>query len=119
MAGARQLRLGSCWDCGADLGDPSLRNMVLYLSEITLSSKSGDSVHAKRLLLKTPLSHPCREAPLGALTRRGLKNKYAFCARETHVFFEIPVGAYPQSRRGPRDVAILFWSFRKIAVSST
>ena len=59
--------------------------MVFYLRQITLSIKSGDSVYAKRPLLKTPPSHPCREAPLGALTFRSLKKKRAFRARETHV----------------------------------
>ena len=82
--------------------------MVFYLREITLSIKSDDSVYAKRPLVKTSLLHPCREAPLGALTFRGLKQNSAFRARETLVFFERPVGAYPQSRRGPRDVARLF-----------
>ena len=61
--------------------------MVFYLRQITLSIKTEDSVHAKRPLVKTSLLHPCREAPLGALTRRGLKKKSAFRARETHVFF--------------------------------
>ena len=87
MAGARQLRLESCWDCGADLGVPNLRNMVFYLREITLSIKSDDSVYANRPLVKTSLLHPCREAPLGALTFRGLKKKSTFRARETLVFF--------------------------------
>ncbi len=86
VAGARQLQLETCWVCGAALGDPSLHNMVFYLREITLSSKSGDSVYAKRILLKTRFSHPCREAPLGAFTNRGRQKKHAFRARETHVF---------------------------------
>ncbi len=60
--------------------------MVLYLREITLASKSGDSVYAKHLLVKTHLSHPCREAPLRALMRPGLEKKSAFRAHKTHIF---------------------------------
>jgi hypothetical protein len=61
--------------------------MVFYLRQITLSIKSDDSVYANRPLVKTSLLHPCREAPLGALTFRGLKKKSTFRARETLVFF--------------------------------
>ena len=86
-AGARQLRRGSCWDCGAALGVPSLRNMVFYLRQITLSIKTDDSVYAKRPLVKTSLLHPCREAPLGALTFRGLKKNVRFVhAKHTYFF---------------------------------
>ena len=52
--------------------------MVLYLNEITLASKSGDSVYAKHLLLKTPFWHPCREAPLGAFKNRGTTKNRRF-----------------------------------------
>ena len=119
VAGARPLQLESCWDCGADLGDPSLHNMVLYLREITLSSKSGDSVYAKRLLLKTHFWHPCREAPLGAFKNRGQQKNIRFVHAKRMFFFAIPDGAYPPSRHVPKDVSRLFWSFRKIALSST
>jgi hypothetical protein len=93
--------------------------MVFYLRQITLSIKTDDSVYAKRPLVKTSLLDPCREAPLGALTFRSLKKKVRFVHAKHALFFERPVGAYPQRRRGPRDVARRFWSFRKVAVSST
>ena len=91
---------GGCWDCGADLGASSLRNMVFYLRQITLSIKSGDSVYAKRPLVKASLLHPRRKAPLGALTFRGLEKKRAFHARETHIFLQDLLGLTPKAAAG-------------------
>jgi len=88
--------------------------MVLYLREITLASKSGDSVYAKRLLLKTPFWHPCREAPLGAFKNRGTKKNRRFVYAKYKFFFAMPDGAYPLSRHAPKDASRLFWTFRKM-----
>ena len=93
--------------------------MVLYLREITLASKSGDSVYAKRLLLKTHFWHPCREAPLGAFKNRGTTKNRHFVYAKCTFSFAMPDGAYPPSRHVPEDVSRLFWSFRKTALSST
>ena len=93
--------------------------MVLYLREITLVSKSGDSVCARRLLLKTHVWHPCREALLGAFKNRGTQKNKRFVDARRMFFFAIPDGAYPPSRHVPKDVSRFFRSFRKIALSST
>ena len=74
--------------------------MVFYLREITLSSKSGDSVYAKRPLLQTRLSHPFREAPLGALTRRDLKKKMRFVHAERTIFLKYLLAPTPKAAAG-------------------
>ena len=85
--------------------------MVFYLRQIALSIKSDDSVYAKRPLVKTSLLHPCREAPLGALTFRGLQKKVCFVHAKRSFFFERPVGATPKGAAGQgmlQDVSGVF-----------
>ena len=68
-------------------------------------------MYAKRPLVKTSLLHPCREAPLGALTFRGLKKKSAFRARETLVFLNDLLAPTPKGAAGQgmlQDVSGVF-----------
>ena len=100
-AGPRQLRRGSCWDCGAALGVPSLRNMVFYLRQITLSIKTDDSVYAKRPLVKTPLLHPCREAPpWRPHFPRPQKEKCVSCTRNAQFLLKDLLGLTPKAAAG-------------------
>ena len=85
--------------------------MVLYLREITLASKSGDSVYAKRLFLKTHVWHPCREAPLGAFKNRGTKQNRRFVYAKYKFFLRCRMELTPQvatCRRMNQDFSGLF-----------
>ena len=74
--------------------------MVFYLRQITLSIKSDDSVYAKHPLVKTSLLHPCREAPLGALTFRSLKKKVRFVHAKRALFLNDLLGLTPKAAAG-------------------
>jgi len=93
--------------------------MVLYLREITLASKSGDSVYAKRLLLKTPFWLPSCEALPGAFKNRGTKKNMRFVYAKRMFFFAVPDGAYPRVATCRRMIQDFSGPFRKIALSST
>ena len=90
---------------------------MFYLREIALSSKSGDSVYAKRLLLQTHLSHPLREAPLGTLTRRGPPQKMRFVHAKHTYFLKYMLGLTPEAAAGQGMLQDFSRVFRKLLFS--